>query len=149
VVGQNLLGVSLRYQGYVTGLAAALMLAAATACGSTAPAADPAPPTTTMTMPPPVVAGVGPSRSAAAATVAVAIANFAFTPASLTVRVGTTVTWTNRDQEPHDVTDRAGAFRSPALNTGDTFHFTFVKPGQYSYLCTIHPFMTATVVVTP
>jgi plastocyanin len=79
----------------------------------------------------------------------VSIANFAFVPANLTIKVGTTVSWTNHDQEAHDVTATSGAFRSPALNAGDHFTFTFTTPGQYGYVCTIHPFMTATVVVTP
>jgi amicyanin len=79
---------------------------------------------------------------------AVSITNFAFVPATVMVKVGTTVTWTNHDQDPHNVTARSGAFRSPTLNTGGTFAFAFTKPGTYEYLCTIHPFMTATVVVT-
>ena len=78
-----------------------------------------------------------------------AIRNFAFAPAMLTVPVGTTITWTNDDQDAHTVSAADGAFRSAALADGDTFRFTFSKPGRYDYLCTIHPFMTATVVVTP
>jgi len=78
----------------------------------------------------------------------VTIKSFAFSPASITVKVGTTVTWTNQDQDAHTVTDKGGAFGSQALNTGASFKFTFTKPGTYNYLCTIHPFMTATVVVT-
>jgi plastocyanin len=80
---------------------------------------------------------------------AVNISNFAFVPGNLRVKVGTTVTWTNQDEEAHDVTATGGAFQSPPLNAGDHFTFTFTKAGQYGYLCTIHPFMTATVVVTP
>jgi len=85
----------------------------------------------------------------AAATNAVLIHDFAFSPATVTVAVGTTITWTNQDQDPHTVSATGGAFKSPTLNTGGTFRFTFTKPGRYEYLCTIHPFMTATVVVTP
>ena len=77
-----------------------------------------------------------------------AIKNFAFVPAAITVPVGTTVTWTNTDEEPHTVSATGGPFHSAALNTGATYRYTFTKPGQYRYLCTIHPFMRATVVVT-
>lgn len=80
---------------------------------------------------------------------AVTIDNFAFAPAAITVKVGTTVTWTNKDQDAHTVTAQDRSFSSAPLNTGATYQFTFTKPGTYAYLCTIHPFMTATVVVTP
>ncbi|UWE11194.1 cupredoxin domain-containing protein [Actinacidiphila bryophytorum] len=81
---------------------------------------------------------------------AVAIKGFAFSPASLTVKVGTKVTWTNEDSDAHTVTSdgSGGPLNSKAMNTGDTFSYTFTKPGTYKYLCTIHPFMTATVTVT-
>ena len=90
-----------------------------------------------------------PAQGAPVATDSVAIKNFAFSPVVVTVRVGTTVTWTNSDQDAHTVTATGGGFKSPTLNTGDLFRYTFSKPGRYEYLCTIHPFMTATVVVTP
>jgi len=94
-------------------------------------------------------AATDPGQGAPVATDSVAIKNFAFSPAMVTIRVGTTITWTNGDQDAHTVTESGGAFRSPTLNTGDTFRYTFGKPGRYAYLCTMHPFMTATVVVTP
>ena len=80
---------------------------------------------------------------------AVNINNFAFSPKELTVAVGTTVTWTNKDEEPHTVVNAASppAFKSAALDGGDTFRFTFSQPGTYRYFCSVHPFMTATVVV--
>jgi plastocyanin len=82
---------------------------------------------------------------------AVAIQNFAFAPAALVVKVGTTVTWTNRDTDSHTVTSQnnSGPLASTALSTGQSYSYTFTKPGRYDYLCTIHPFMTATVTVTP
>ncbi|HEY4019856.1 MAG TPA: cupredoxin family copper-binding protein [Pseudonocardiaceae bacterium] len=80
---------------------------------------------------------------------AVTIEGFAFAPAAITVKVGTTVTWTNKDQDAHTVTAQDRSFSSTPLNTGATYQFTFTKPGTHAYLCTIHPFMTATVVVTP
>ncbi|MFD8078762.1 cupredoxin domain-containing protein [Streptomyces sp. NBC_00510] len=81
---------------------------------------------------------------------AVAIKNFAFSPATLKVKVGTTVTWTNQDTDDHTVTSAAtgGPLQSAALATHATYSYTFTKPGTYAYLCTIHPFMTATVEVT-
>jgi plastocyanin len=91
-----------------------------------------------------------PAAAAPVATNTVAIQNFAFAPAVVTVKVGTTITWTNQDQDSHTVTAmNDGPFHSPAMNTGDTYRYTFTKAGHYDYLCTIHPFMTATVVVTP
>lgn len=81
---------------------------------------------------------------------AVAIKNFAFSPAKLKIKVGTTVTWTNQDTDAHTVTSTGsgGPLRSAALATHATYRHTFTKPGTYTYLCTIHPFMTATVEVT-
>jgi plastocyanin len=81
----------------------------------------------------------------------VSIKNFAFDPPSITVKAGTTVTWTNADQDPHTVTSdgKSGPLNSKPLNQGDTYQYTFAQAGTFSYLCTIHPFMTATVTVTP
>ncbi|MCU7724951.1 cupredoxin family copper-binding protein [Actinoplanes sp. KI2] len=108
--------------------------------------------------PPPSMAGMPmPSPSAATAGAAapvagdrVAIKNFAFAPAVLTVPVGTTVTWTNQDSDAHTVTSSGsgGPLNSKALGTNDTFSHTFTKAGTFTYLCSIHPFMTATVTVT-
>ena len=78
----------------------------------------------------------------------VEISDFAFTPAALTVRVGTTVVWTNHDDEPHTVVAKDGSFHSPALATDASYSFTFTAPGTFDYVCSIHPMMTATVVVT-
>ena len=94
-------------------------------------------------------AAADPGQTVPVATDSVAIKNFAFSPVTVTVRAGTTITWTNGDQDAHTVTATGGVFKSPTLNTGDTYRYTFTKPGRYDYLCTIHPFMTATVVVTP
>ncbi|WP_280680549.1 cupredoxin family copper-binding protein [Kitasatospora sp. MAA19] len=90
--------------------------------------------------------------SAPAAANAVTIKNFAFSPATLTVKAGTTVTWTNTDSDAHTVTSKQGSggpLQSAALATNDTYSYTFTQPGTYPYYCTIHPFMTATVEVTP
>jgi len=79
---------------------------------------------------------------------AVSIDNFAFAPATLTVPAGSTVTWTNRDEEPHTVVANDGSFRSPGMGSQATFSYTFAKAGTFDYVCSIHPFMHATVVVT-
>ena len=79
---------------------------------------------------------------------AVAITDFKFSPATLTVPVGTTVTWTNQDEEPHTIAAKDGSFHSPGIDTHGSYSFTFTSPGSYDYICSIHPFMTGTVVVT-
>jgi plastocyanin len=80
--------------------------------------------------------------------VEVKIDNFSFTPMTITVAAGTTVTWTNDDDVPHTVvSDDTQTFKSHALDTGDHFSYTFTKPGKYSYFCSVHPRMTAEVVV--
>ena len=81
-----------------------------------------------------------------AAPLAVHIDNFVFEPAQLTVKVGTTVKWTNRDDIPHTVV-AAGKFRSKTLDTDDSFSFTFTAAGEYKYFCSLHPHMTGTVKV--
>ena len=77
----------------------------------------------------------------------VKIDNFSFTPATLTVKAGTQITWTNGDDIPHTVVSDDGTFKSKALDTNDTFTFTIKKPGTYSYFCSIHPKMTGKVIV--
>jgi predicted lipoprotein with Yx(FWY)xxD motif len=78
---------------------------------------------------------------------AVTIQGFAFDPPQLSVAVGTTVTWTNRDSVAHTVTGDQGEFDSGHLDPGKTFSFTFSQPGTFAYHCTIHPQMKATIVV--
>jgi plastocyanin len=96
-------------------------------------------------------AGTGGATTGPAAPVsgnAVSIDNFAFAPATLTVPVGSTVTWTNKDEEPHTVVANDGSFHSPGMGSQATFSYTFAKPGKFDYVCSIHPYMHATVVVT-
>ena len=92
-------------------------------------------------------AGVAASALPARATMEVAIDNFAFGPTDLTVAVGTTVTWTNRDDIPHTVVSTEKVFKSKVLDTDEKFSFTFAKAGTYDYFCSIHPHMTGKVVV--
>ena len=77
----------------------------------------------------------------------VAIEHFKFGQPTLSVPVGTTVTWVNRDEEPHTVTSTAGAFASPGLDNGERFTYRFDTPGTYVYYCAFHPHMRAQVVV--
>jgi amicyanin len=96
-------------------------------------------------------AATGSSTTAPSAPVganAVNIKDFKFDPASLTVPVGATVTWTNQDEEPHAIAAKDGSFHGSGMDTHGTYSFTFTKPGTYDYICSIHPFMTGTVVVT-
>jgi len=78
---------------------------------------------------------------------AVKIDNFSFAPIDLTVPVGTTVRWTNQDDIPHTVVSDDKLFKSKVLDTDEQFSFTFSKPGTYTYFCSMHPKMTAKVVV--
>jgi plastocyanin len=77
----------------------------------------------------------------------VKIDNFSFMPHDITVAPGTTVTWVNQDDIPHTVASTNDLFKSKALDTDDKFSFTFDKPGTYEYYCSIHPKMTANVIV--
>ncbi len=82
------------------------------------------------------------------ASLAVSIDNFTFTPPSLTVKAGTTVTWTNKDDIPHGIASSGNAFaKSPALDTDQNYSFTFTTPGTFQYFCYIHPHMVGTIVV--
>jgi amicyanin len=86
----------------------------------------------------------------AAPAAAVSIDNFTFTPPTLTVKAGTTVTWINKDDIPHGIASANNAFtKSKALDTDDSYSFTFTTPGTYQYFCYVHPHMTGTIVVQP
>jgi plastocyanin len=87
------------------------------------------------------------NQQASAANAAVKIDNFVFGPQTLTVTVGTTVTWTNSDDIPHTSVSTEGVFKSKVLDTDEKFSYTFTKAGTYPYYCTIHPKMTGKVVV--
>jgi plastocyanin len=97
-----------------------------------------------------VILAVAPRLSAnpqQAMTAEVKIDNFSFGPATITVAPGTTVTWVNHDDIPHTVVSTDSVFKSKVLDTDEKFSFTFTKAGNYPYFCSIHPKMTATVVV--
>lgn len=90
-----------------------------------------------------------PSGQASAASYSVAMKGYAFSPASLSVPAGSTVTWTNYDTAPHDVKTTSGplSIHSPMLNKGQSWSFTFATAGSYGYVCTVHPDMTAGITV--
>lgn len=77
----------------------------------------------------------------------VTIEHFAYTPATVTVKKGTTVTWTNQDDVKHDVNADNGAFKSELLDKGESFSYTFNEAGTFKYHCTPHPNMIGTVIV--
>jgi plastocyanin len=90
---------------------------------------------------------LGSIEIARGATQAVTIDDFAFSPATLTITAGDTVTWTNQDTTTHTATSNTGVFDSGDLDPGDAFSFTFTTPGTYEYHCTPHPTMTGQIVV--
>jgi plastocyanin len=89
-------------------------------------------------------------RAARAAEGAITIDNFTFAPATLTIPVGTKITWINNDDIPHVVisSERPPLFRSSVMDTEESYTMTFDKPGHYAYFCALHPHMQGTVVVT-
>jgi plastocyanin len=89
------------------------------------------------------------SLPARAADMEVNIDNFAFTPKELTVKAGTTIVFRNHDDIPHSVVGTKGEFHSKALDTDDSFSFTFAKAGTYGYSCGLHPRMQGKIIATP
>ena len=94
-----------------------------------------------------VLAGLTAAHGAERSAVSVAVQEFKFAPPVLTVRAGTTVTWTNHDEETHTVTSATGAFASAGLGHEEGFSQTFTRPGRYEYFCALHPHMKAAVIV--
>jgi plastocyanin len=102
------------------------------------------------------LAAVPPSAGAAGqaaidpkAAVAVAIDGHAYAPAAITIAAGATVTWKNADDTVHNVVADDRSFRSGALDTGDSYAHTFTTPGEYTYYCSLHPYMTGKIIVRP
>ena len=120
------------------------------ACGGSPPAANTSTPTATTAptatdtpIPTPTTA---PTTAPSGGT-SVTVTNFAFSPATLTVKVGATVTWTNKDGVIHTATDNNGAFAGTLAAGGGSYSFTFSKAGTYDYHCARHPYMTAVIIV--
>jgi plastocyanin len=88
-----------------------------------------------------------PSTAEAPDSTKVVVKDFMFSPTTSTVRAGSTVTWTNMDEEPHTVLSDTGLFKSGAMDTNESFSFKFDKPGTYHFTCSIHPRMVGTIVV--
>lgn len=93
------------------------------------------------------LASVAAAADAPAAGVRIQIRDFMFAPMELRTEVGVPVTWVNQDDEPHTVVSDTGLFRSGALDTGKEYTFRFDKPGIYHVFCSMHPRMTATIIV--
>jgi plastocyanin len=89
----------------------------------------------------------GPTSAAQPEPEQIVVKDFMFQPMALTVKAGATVTWSNKDDEPHTVKSDTGLFRSGAIDTNESFRFKFDKPGTYHFTCSIHPRMTGTIVV--
>ena len=77
----------------------------------------------------------------------IVVKDFMFSPTPLTVKAGSTVTWINKDDEPHTVVSDTGVFKSGGMDTNESFSYNFDKPGTYHFTCSIHPRMVGTVVV--
>lgn len=122
-------------------------LIAVTACSSTG--ATSAPTAAATAAPPSAAPASSAAPSAAGGAPAVAIKNFAFSPASIDVKVGDKITWTNGDNAPHTVTfDDATVASSGNVNEAQTYSASIAKAGAYAYHCKIHPSMKGTVNVT-
>jgi plastocyanin len=89
------------------------------------------------------------AQAAPVAADAVKIDNFSFEPATIVVKPGTTVTWTNADDIPHTVVEDGKAWKSPPLDTDDHWSHTFAEAGEYHYFCSLHSKMVGTVIVKP
>jgi plastocyanin len=87
------------------------------------------------------------SQVRAIAPVSIEIKDSRYVPSTVTVDAGTTVRWTNRDEETHTVTSTSGQFGSSGLDLDETYTHTFSAPGTYAYGCDLHPFMEGTIVV--
>ena len=90
-----------------------------------------------------LLAGIACANSPATKTVV--LDKFAFSPKEITIALGATIVWTNNDQTPHTVLARDKSFGSTGLDTGDSYSYTFTKAGDFSYFCSMHPFMTGIV----
>ncbi len=88
-----------------------------------------------------------PAGAAQPGNVEISIDNFSFSPATVTIKPGTTVKWVNRDDIPHTIVDKELGFKSKALDTDDAFAHAFEKPGEVEYFCSLHPHMVGHIIV--
>ena len=112
-------------------------------CGSSSATTTATTPTTNTQVKPPAGGTTGPDFKPAAVT----IKDFAFSPETLTVSIGTTVTWTNEDSVSHIINERRLIFDSGMLARGKSYSFTFNEAGNFEYYCTIHPTMVGHIIV--
>jgi len=122
---------------------ATVMIAGCTSSSSPSPS-----PVTSTTTSGPSPSPVTSTTTSVANQYSIAIQNYAFNPSTLTIPKGVTVTWKNYDPVQHTVTSNSGIFSSPLLSTGDTYTYQFNNTGSFSYHCSIHTYMTGTIVVT-
>ena len=92
------------------------------------------------------IAASAPQRASAGDS-QIVIKGFMFMPTAVTIKVGSSVTWANKDDEPHTIASDTGLFRSGAIDSDESFTFKFDRPGTYHYTCSIHPRMVGTIVV--
>ena len=141
------------HRALITGLAISASVALAACSGAASPTAAPPSPAASVAAPSPaasVAASMAASPAASqapAASDAITIQNFAFAPASLTVKSGATVTWTNMDSPKHSVKWDDGTTGCDPLATGATYTRTFATAGTFTYVCGIHASMKGTIVV--
>lgn len=125
-----------------------ILVLAMTACSGTSTAGSSPQPANSYGNTPPTTTVVT-QESSSSSPAEITIANFSFSPDTLTIKAGTTVTWTNQDSAIHTVTSETGVFESGNLSKGDTFSYTFDTAGSYAYHCTPHGArMSGTIVVT-
>jgi plastocyanin len=120
---------------------APILAASATKAPILAASATQAPTLTTAATKAPTLTTAAPSNQE------ITISGFKFDPASVTVAIGTTVTWTNQDSSNHTVVADDGSWKSDSLAKGASFSYTFDKAGTYTYICSVHPAMTGTIIV--
>jgi len=137
---------------YITILLLSTLLLAACSSGSSSTTTLPLNSSPTQAEPanvPPVSAPSTQPAVSQSSEMSIKINGFKFDPADTTIKVGTTVTWTNQDASAHTVTADDGSWSSDSLNQGATYSRTFDQAGNYSYQCSIHPSMVGTIVVQP
>jgi len=88
-----------------------------------------------------------PASTSDPASCVVEIKDFAFSPQTLVISVGSKVTWKNQDEEPHRIAETNQVFTSPPLDTDQMFTYEFKTAGRYKYFCTLHPHMTGEIIV--
>jgi plastocyanin len=114
-------------------------------CGSSSSSSK----STSTSAPPPATTSTSSAASGSGSGgVTIKAAGFAFNPTSVTVKKGQKVTWTNSDSAPHNVTSSDGTIKSKDFTNGQSFTYTATKAGTFHYICTIHPQMKATLIVT-